>query len=74
MCDHVYAHTRVLVSLFVSDQYGSDYLRYFTFLFRQRMSRLAPNEPITGSSIWCVLHDSLGSTISTDKGWERCVE
>lgn len=51
-------------------QDASGCLWYFTFPFRQRVSWLAPNEPITGSSIWCVLYGSLGSTISTDESWE----
>lgn len=44
----------------------------FTFPFRLSVSRLAPNEPITGSNIWCVLYGSPGSAISVDESWERC--
>lgn len=65
MSDCVYVSTRVSV------QDTSGCLWYFTFPFRQRVSRLAPNEPITGSSIWCVLYGSPGSTISADESWER---
>lgn len=68
LCDCVY----VCTCRSVPDASGC--LWYFTFPFRQRVSRLAANEPITGSSIWCVLYGSLGSTISTDEGWERCGE
>lgn len=44
----------------------------FTFPFRLSVSRLAPNEPITGSNIWRVLYGSPGSAISVDESWERC--
>jgi len=53
-------------------QDASGFLQYFAFPFRQRLSRLAPNEPITGSSIWRVLYGSPGSTISADESLERC--
>lgn len=54
-----------------SVQAASGCLR-FTFPFRLSVSRLAPNEPITGSNIWCVLYGSPGSAISVDESWERC--
>lgn len=44
----------------------------FHISIQAESNRLAPNEPITGSSIWCVLYGSPGSAISVDESWERC--
>ena len=74
MCDCVYVCTCACLFVCACVQDASGCLWYFTFPFRQRVSRLAPNEPITGSSIWRVLYGSLGSTISTDESWERSGE
>lgn len=74
ICDCLCTHKCACLFARVSVQDASGCLWYFTLPFRQRVSRLAANELITRSSIWCVLYGSLGSTISADESWERCGE
>lgn len=72
-CVHVQSE-RSRVLLFpehVRDPLASVGLWYFTFPFRQRISRLPLNERMTGSSIWRLLYGPPVPTISRDESRER---